>query len=52
MVEFTPNGICPEHPDVEPEVGYGLAGGGMGPYHYCPECGRLLEKWPEPNDDT
>jgi len=35
---------CPEHPDVEPEVGFGLAGGGFGSYTICPECHRILSK--------
>ena len=29
------------------EMGYGLAGGGMGSYLYCPVHG-VLEKWEEP----
>jgi hypothetical protein len=28
----------------EPESGFGLAGGGYGPYTYCPECGAMLWK--------
>jgi hypothetical protein len=39
--------VCPGHPDVEPEVGFGLAGGGYGSYLYCPECGLVLQKWQE-----
>ena len=35
---------CIDHPDVEPEVGFGLAGGGYGAYTYCPECSRILDK--------
>ena len=26
------------------EVGYGLAGGGMGVYTYCNPCGRVVDK--------
>ncbi len=26
------------------EFGYGLAGGGMGPYMYCPQCGAVVNK--------
>lgn len=26
------------------EFGYGLAGGGMGPYMYCPSCGAVVNK--------
>lgn len=25
-------------------MGYGLAGGGIGPYEYCEECGEILHK--------
>lgn len=39
---------CPEHPNIEPEVGYGLAGGGMGVYSYCPVCGMVIEKVQDP----
>lgn len=35
---------CVDHPDVEPEVGFGLAGGGYGSYTFCPECHRILDK--------
>jgi rRNA maturation protein Nop10 len=30
------------------KMGYGLAGGGIGAYEYCPKCGIILEKWPDP----
>ena len=35
---------CPDHPGLIPEIGYGLAGGGMGVYSYCGECGRVISK--------
>lgn len=35
---------CPQHPEEIPEMGYGLAGGGMGPYSYCPACGCVITK--------
>lgn len=35
---------CPKHPEVVPEMGYGLAGGGIGVYSYCPVCGSVLNK--------
>jgi len=38
---------CPDHPALEPEVGFGLAGGGYGAYTYCSECGRILSKMQE-----
>jgi len=34
---------CPKC-NVEYEVGFGLAGGGYGPYTYCPKCGDMLSK--------
>jgi len=40
----------PEHapdcanPNAEPEVGFGLAGGGYGAYTYCPHCYAILDK--------
>jgi hypothetical protein len=43
---------CPDHPEAEPSVGFGLAGGGYGAYIYCPECGHIIEKWQEENDMT
>lgn len=35
---------CPDHPGGSVETGFGLAGGGFGPYTYCNECGRVLTK--------
>lgn len=38
-------------PDVEGfEMGYGLAGGGMGPYLYCEACGLIRGKDQDPQD--
>lgn len=39
---------CPDHPTTEPEVGYGMAGGGIGVYEFCPMCGRILCKSQDP----
>jgi RecJ-like exonuclease len=39
---------CPDHPEAELAVGYGLAGGGMGPYAYCPICDRIINKTEDP----
>lgn len=36
-------GKCPRC-NVLGEMGYGLAGGGIGPYMYCPSCGTVLSK--------
>jgi len=37
---------CPilNHSKLEPEIGFGLAGGGYGTYTYCPKCGTILSK--------
>lgn len=38
---------CPDEcPDckVPAESGFGMAGGGMGVYTYCPQCGKMLRK--------
>jgi hypothetical protein len=45
------------HPDecpdckVPAEMGYGLAGGGIGAYSYCPQCGKLLAKTQDPENE-
>lgn len=33
------------------ESGFGLAGGGYGPYTYCEKCGEITEKNCMPDDD-
>ena len=35
--------VCPKC-SGELEQGYGMAGGGMGVYTYCPRCGDILSK--------
>lgn len=45
------DGKCTEHPDLEPEAGFGLAGGGYGAYTYCGACGKMLSKTMEPIDE-
>lgn len=42
--------LCPDHLQVEPEIGFGLAGGEYGAYTYCPECGRVLSKTQDHGD--
>ncbi len=37
------DGLCPECGGVL-EDGFGLAGGGYGPYEYCSECGTVATK--------
>lgn len=39
---------CPDHPQAEPLLGYGLGGGGVGPYTFCSECGKILSKSEDP----
>ena len=41
MAEAKP---CPDHPGVEPGIGFGMAGGGYGTYSNCEVCGRILGK--------
>ncbi len=43
------SGLCPEC-GGSLEVGFGLAGGGYGPYTYCLACERVVEKWQETDD--
>jgi hypothetical protein len=45
------NHSCPQHPDAMIREGYGLAGGGFGPYTFCDECARILSKTVEPADE-
>jgi hypothetical protein len=47
--EYDPNLQCPDHPKDESEMGYGLAGGGMGPYTVCATCSRILSKTVDPD---
>lgn len=39
-------GGCEQHPDATHEPGFGLAGGGFGPYCICNECGIIFGKVP------
>jgi len=41
---FSQAGRCSKHPEAIPEMGYGLAGGGIGAYSYCPVCYTILNK--------
>jgi hypothetical protein len=41
---------CPKCLSTNLEMGYGLAGGGFGPYSYCTTCGIVVNKSQEPND--
>lgn len=39
---------CPKCLSTNLEMGYGLAGGGFGPYSYCPTCGVVVHKSQDP----
>lgn len=43
LPEFSQGERCPNC-DIETETGYGMAGGGMGVYSYCPVCGIITSK--------
>jgi hypothetical protein len=40
---------CPKCLSTNLEMGYGLAGGGVGPYSYCPTCGIVVTKSQDPS---
>lgn len=44
LPEYDPAVRCPAHPDIPACHGFGLAGGGVGVYSYCEECGLVLTK--------
>lgn len=39
---------CPKCLGTNLEMGYGLAGGGYGPYSYCTSCGTVVNKSQDP----
>lgn len=39
---------CPKCLSTNLEIGYGLAGGGMGPYSFCPRCEVIVHKSQDP----
>lgn len=39
---------CPKCLSTNLEMGYGLAGGGIGPYSYCSQCGTVVHKSQDP----
>lgn len=43
-----PHERCPKCLSVNLEMGFGLAGGGYGPYSYCPQCGIVVNKSQDP----
>lgn len=39
---------CPKCLSTNLEMGFGLAGGGYGPYSFCPTCGVVVHKSQDP----
>lgn len=39
-------------PHAHTDMGFGLAGGGYGPYLYCEDCGAILDKWQERDESA
>lgn len=42
LPDYCPD-VCPDC-GTEAEQGFGMAGGGMGVYTYCPKCEKMLGK--------
>lgn len=42
----------PHCPAPHFEMGFGLAGGGYGPYEFCDVCGEVVSKTVLPDDDV
>lgn len=40
---------CPNHQITPTMRGYGIAGGGIGPYTVCRRCGRVVSKSEDSN---
>jgi hypothetical protein len=43
---------CQKHPGLFSTHGFGLAGGGYGPYTMCVKCGAVLSKTCLPDDEA
>lgn len=52
LPDFDQSIRCPAHPTELPESGFGLAGGGFGPYTVCGICARILSKTELPDDEA
>lgn len=39
--------VCPKCTGSNFDMGFGLAGGGFGPYTYCVDCGAVVHKTQE-----
>lgn len=50
LPDYDPGIKCPDHPEAEIADGFGLAGGGFGPYTCCCECCVVLSKTVLPAD--
>ena len=46
---YSPRVRCRLHPRKRSAGGYGLHGGGIGPYTYCTVCNRCLSKSLDPD---
>jgi len=42
---------CPNCRGIRIQVGYGLAGGGIGVYKHCEDCGRVFDKCQDRGDE-
>lgn len=51
LPEFNQNIECAVHPSAQIVEGFGLAGGGFGPYTMCERCCRILTKSVEKDDE-
>lgn len=47
-VHLIPSDRCPKCLSTNLEMGFGLAGGGYGPYSYCTTCGIVVNKSQDP----
>lgn len=45
---LTQSDRCPKCLTTNLEMGFGLAGGGYGPYSFCPQCGIVVNKSQDP----
>ena len=48
-VHLVESARCPKCLSTDLEMGYGLAGGGIGPYSYCPRCEIVVDKSQDPS---
>lgn len=49
LIGFDKDGNCGRcHGQLD--AGFGFAGGGFGPYYYCPACGEVVSKTEVPDE--